>query len=87
MQLICLGLGGKWSRPTRSCRAEECPHLPAFTCLIEFPVSAGMYTKFSKGLSIKYPPDTEYPMPTGKSLGVETKAPLLFEAEIQRCKR
>jgi hypothetical protein len=74
VQLICLGLDGKWSRPTRSCRAEECPHLPEFTCLIEFLVSAGMYTKFSKGLSIKYPHDTEYPMPIGRTLGAEESA-------------
>jgi hypothetical protein len=81
VQLICLGLGRNWSWPPRSCRAEECPHLTEFTCLIKFLASAGMYTKFSTELSIKYPPDTEYPMPTGRALGVEMKAPLLFEGD------
>jgi hypothetical protein len=84
VQLICLGLGGKWSRPTRCCRVEQCPRLPEFTCLIEFLVSARMYTKFSERLSIKYPHDTEYPMPTGRSLDVERpeQRTVAFEAEI-----
>ena len=71
MQLICLGLGGTRNRPNRCCRAEQCPRLPEFTCLIEFLVSARMYTKFSERLSIKYPLYAEYAMPTGRSLNVE----------------
>jgi hypothetical protein len=43
-----------------------------------------MYTKFSERLSIKYPHDTEYPMPTGRSLDVERpeERTVAFEAEI-----
>jgi hypothetical protein len=39
VQLICLGWSGKRSPPSRCCRAEQCPRLPEFTCLIEVLVS------------------------------------------------
>lgn len=53
--------------PLVSARIHECPCLPEFSCLIEFPVSAPMYTKFSGRLSIKYPDYTEYPCRAGKA--------------------